>query len=77
MAPACPDREVDPHENVLNQVRSLDNERHCAWPCLFVNQFHDAEAGNILPEKGAIGGEPAPPPPLLVFQQDKILQMST
>ena len=31
-----------------------------------MNQLHDAEAGNIGPEQGAIsaiGGEPAPPPP--------------
>ena len=58
--------EVTPHENVLNQVRSLDNERHGARACLFLNQLDDAEAGNIVPEHGeigAIGGEPAPPAP--------------
>ena len=64
--PASPDREVTPHENVLNQVRSLDNERCGARACLFMNQLHDAEPGNIVPEQreiSAIGGEPAPPPP--------------
>ena len=48
--PASSDREVTPHENVLNQVRSLDNERHGAQAHLFMNQLHDAEAGNIVPE---------------------------
>ena len=33
-----------------------------------MNQLHDVEAGNIVPEQGsddvsAIGGEPLPPPP--------------
>ena len=34
-----------------------------------MNQLHDAEAGNIVPEQGeigAIGGEPLPPPPPVV-----------
>ena len=35
---------------------------------MFINQLHDAKAGNIVPEQGsgdvgAIGGEPLPPPP--------------
>ena len=64
--PASPDREVTPCKNVLNQVRSLGNERCGAQACLFMNQLHDAEAGNTVPEQGdasAIGGEPLPPPP--------------
>ena len=28
--PPSPDREVEPHEHVLNQIRSLDDERHNA-----------------------------------------------
>ena len=72
--PASPDREVTPHENVLNQVRSLDDERRGAWAHLFMNQLHDVEAGNIVPEQGdvsAIGGEPLlPPPPVGVPRQD-------
>ena len=65
--PASPDREIDPQENVLNQVRSMDNERHGAQAHLFMNQLNDAEAGNIVPEQrdvSAIGGEllPLPPP---------------
>ena len=58
--------EVTPCENVLNQVRSLDDERHGAWAGLFMNQLHDVAAGNIVPEQwdiSAIGGEPLPPPP--------------
>ena len=64
--PASPDREVTPCEQVLYQVRSIDNERCGAWVCLFMNQLNDAEAGNIVAEQGdvsAIGGEPLPPPP--------------
>ena len=51
---------------MLNQVRSLDDERCGAWAHLFMNQLHDAEAGNIVPEQrdiSAIGGDPLPPPP--------------
>ena len=62
--PASPDREATPCENVLNQVRSLDNERHGAQAHL--NQLHNVETGNIVPEQGeisAIGGESRPPPP--------------
>ena len=67
--PTSPDREVEPHEHVLNQIRSLDGERHNARAQLFMNQLNDAEAGNvgsIVPEQGdvsAIGGEPLSPPP--------------
>ena len=64
--PASPDREVTPHEQVLSQVRSMDNERHGARAHLFMNQLNDAEAGNIVPEQGdvsAIGGESLPSPP--------------
>ena len=66
---ASPDRKIEPHEHVLNQIRSLDGERHDARAWLFMNQLNDAEAGNIgniVPEQGnvsAIGGEPLPPPP--------------
>ena len=66
MPQTSPEREIDPHENVLNQVGSLDNERHGAPAHLFMNQLHDAETGNIVSEQGdisAIGGEPTPPPP--------------
>ena len=45
--PASPDREVEPHEHVLNQIRSLDGERHDARAQLFMSQFNDAEAGNM------------------------------
>ena len=54
---------------MLNQIRSLDGERHNARAWLFMNQLNDTEAGNIgnvVPEQGnigAIGGEPLPPPP--------------
>ena len=76
--PASPDREVEPHEHVLNQIRSLDGERHNARAQLFMNQLNDAEAGNvgnIVPEQGdvgAIGGEPlsSPPPPPAAVRQD-------
>ena len=51
MPPASPDREVTPHEQVLNQVRSMDNERHSAQAHFFMNQLNDAEAGNIVPEQ--------------------------
>ena len=62
--PASPDREIEPHEHVLNQIRSLDGERHDAQ--LFMNQLNDAEAGNIgnvILEQGAIRGQIDPPPP--------------
>ena len=76
--PASPDREVEPHEHVLNQIRSLDGERRNARAWLFMNQLNDAEAGNvgnIVPEEGdvsAIGGEPlsSPPPPPAAVRQD-------
>ena len=62
---------MEPHEHVLNQIRSLDGERHDARAQLFMNQLNDAEAGNIgnvIPEQGAIGGQIDPPqvgaPPL-------------
>ena len=64
--PASPDREIEPHEHVLNQIRSLDGERSDARARLFMNQMNDAEAGNIgnvIPEQGAIGSEIDPPPP--------------
>ena len=76
--PASPDREVEPHEHVLNQIRSLDGERRNARAWLFMNQLNDAEAGNVgnmVPEQGdvgAIGGEPLspPPPPPAAVRQD-------
>ena len=76
--PALPDREVEPCEHVLNQIRSLDDERHNARARLFMNQLNDAEAGNVgnmVPEQGdvgAIGGEPLlpPPPPAAAVRQD-------
>ena len=75
--PALPDREVEPREHVLNQIRSLDGERHNARAQLFMNQLNDAEAGNVgnmVPEQGdvgAIGGEPlSPPPPPVAVRQD-------
>ena len=77
--PASPEREIPPHEQVLNQVRSLDNERCGAQAHLFMNQLNDAEAGNVVPEPGdvgAIGGEPEPrlpPPPVGI--PNKILPM--
>ena len=67
--PTSPDREIEPCEHVLNQIRSLDGERRNARPQLFMNQLNDAEAGNvgnIVLEQGdvsAIGGEPLSPPP--------------
>ena len=39
--PASPDREVEPCEHVLNQIRSLDGERHNARAQLFMNQLND------------------------------------
>ena len=58
---------------MLNQIRSLDGERHDARAQLFMNHLNDAEAGNIgnvIPEQGVIGGQidptpqaGAPPPP--------------
>ena len=58
--PASPDREIEPCEHVLNQIRSLDGERHDVRAWLFMNQLNDTEAGNIgnvIPEQGAIGGQ--------------------
>ena len=55
--PALPDREVEPCEHVLNQIRSLDGERHNARARLFMNQLNDAEAGNVgnmVPEQGDV-----------------------
>ena len=61
---------------MLNQIRSLDDERHDVRAWLFMNQLHDVEAG-IVPEQGATGGQvsatPPPPPPagaLPVVKQD-------
>ena len=74
--PASPDREIDPHENVLNQVRSIDDERRDVRAHLFMNQLNDAEAGNIgnvVPEQGATSGQagaPPPPPPKASPRQD-------
>ena len=51
---------------MLNQIRSLDGERHDVRAWLFMNQLNDAEAGNIgnvIPKQGAIGGQIDPPPP--------------
>ena len=49
MPPTSPEREIDPHENVLNQVRSLDDERRCDVRAqLFMNQLHDAENQAII-----------------------------
>ena len=62
MPPASPDRDIDPWENVLNQVRSLDDERHGVGAWLFMNQLPDVEAG-FVPEQGAICGNAAAPPP--------------
>ena len=63
--PTSPEREIDPCENILNQVRSLDDERHDARAWLFMNQLRDAEAGNVGLEQGATGGQTdvIPPPP--------------
>ena len=64
--PASPDREIEPHEHVLNQIRSLDGERHDARAQLFMNQLNDAGVGNIgnvIPEQGVIGCQIDPPPP--------------
>ena len=69
---------IEPHEHVLNQIRSLDGEGCNATAQLFMNQLNDTEAGNvgnIVPEQrdvGAIGGEPLspPPPPPAVVRQD-------
>ena len=64
--PASTDREIEPHEHVLNQIRSLDGERHDVRAWLFMNQLNDAEAGNIgnvIPGQGVIGGQIDPPPP--------------
>ena len=61
-----PEREIEPHEHVLNQIRSLDGERHDTRAQLFMNQLNDTEAGNIgnvIPEQGVIGGQIDPPPP--------------
>ena len=61
-----PDREIEPCEHVLNQIRSLDGERRDVRAWLFMNQLNDAEAGNIgnvIPEQGAIGGQIDLPPP--------------
>ena len=41
--PTLPDRVVEPREHVLNQIRSLDGERHNARAQLFINQLNDAE----------------------------------
>ena len=69
--------EVEPHEHVLNQRRSLDGERHNARAWLFMYQLNDAEAGNVgnmVPEQGdvgAIGDEPLSPPlPPVAVRQD-------
>ena len=64
--PASPDREIEPCEHVLNQIRSLDDERCDVRAQLFMNQLNDTEAGNIgyvIPEQGVIGGQIDPPPP--------------
>ena len=59
---------------MLNQVRSLDNERRGAQARLFMNQLNDAEVANIVPEQGdigAIGSEPVPPlPPVVTPRPD-------
>ena len=47
---------------MLNQIKSLDGERHNARAQLFMNQLNDAEAGNVgnivleQGDVGAIGG---------------------
>ena len=68
--PASPDREVEPCEHVLNQIRSLDGERCNARAQLFMNHLNDAETGNVgnrvseQGDVGVIGGEPLSPLPL-------------
>ena len=74
MPPPSPIRGIEPRENVLNQIRSLDYERHHDVRArLFMGQLHDVEnqTGMVQNElkNGAIGttgrqGPPAPPGPL-------------
>ena len=82
-SPASPDREIEPHEHVLNQIRSLDGERCYARSQLCMNQLNITEAGNIgnvIPEQGVIGGQFDPhhqKPMHHHCQPDKILPMLT
>ena len=61
--PASPEREIEPCEHVLNQIRSLDGERHRIKAQLFMNQLYDAKSGIAAQDQGAVGGDPPPPPP--------------
>ena len=66
--PPSPGSGIDPWENVLNQVRSLDDEMcHDVRTRLFMGQLHDIknQAGMVQNEheSGATGGIASPVPP--------------
>ena len=65
-----PNPDFNPCENVLNQIRNMDDaleaERRQACTRHFMNQLNEAEAGNISAvggDQGAVGGQGPPPPP--------------
>ena len=69
MPPESPNPDFNLCENVLNQIRNMDDaleaERRQACTRHFMNQLHDAETGNIsaISDQGATGGQAGPPPP--------------
>ena len=49
---------------MLNQVRSLDDERCCTTGArLFMNQLHNVESAIINEQNVVVGAEAPPPPP--------------
>ena len=70
MPPESPNPDYNPCENVLNQIRNMDDaleaEKRPACTRHFMNQIHEAEAGNISAiggDQSAVSGQGPPPPP--------------
>ena len=71
--PESPNSEYNPRENVLNQIREMDDahetERWEAYPRHFINQLNDVDMGHLSianeteDAQGAVDGLPPPTPP--------------